>query len=82
LGRLGVRDSGGRERVSPRLNSLESLFDKEGLREFGARGLKRVLRQPPRIVPRGDYWHEWWSGGEKGILMHLSCVMDSRSPSS
>jgi hypothetical protein len=27
--------------VSPRLNSLESLFDKEGLRELGARGLKR-----------------------------------------
>jgi hypothetical protein len=26
--------------VSPRINSLESLFDKEGLREFGARGLK------------------------------------------
>ena len=26
--------------MSPRINSLESLFDKEGLREFGARGLK------------------------------------------
>ena len=26
--------------VSPNLNSLESLFDKEELREFGARGLK------------------------------------------
>jgi hypothetical protein len=25
--------------VSPKLNSLESLFDKEGLREFGDRGL-------------------------------------------
>ena len=29
--------------VSPNLNSLESLFDKEGLREFGARGLKAHL---------------------------------------
>ena len=26
--------------MSPRINSLESLFDKEGLREFGARELK------------------------------------------
>ena len=26
--------------MSPKINSLESLFDKEGLREFGARGLK------------------------------------------
>ena len=51
--------------VFPRLNSLESLFDKEGLREFGARGLKRVLRQPPRIAATGDSWHEWGSGGEK-----------------
>ena len=25
----------------PRLDSLESLFDKEALREFGAKGLKR-----------------------------------------
>ena len=29
-----------RSGVSPRINSLESLFDKEGLREFGVRGLK------------------------------------------
>ena len=36
-----AEDSG----VSPNLNSLESLFDKEGLREFVA----RVVRQaPPR----------------------------------
>jgi len=28
--------------VSPRLNSLECLFDKEGLRGFGARGLKEA----------------------------------------
>ena len=48
--------------VPPRLNSLESLFDKEGLREFGARGLKvvcetaskgmtqRVLTQQARTI--------------------------------
>jgi hypothetical protein len=28
--------------VTQILNSLESLFDKEGLREFGARGLKSL----------------------------------------
>jgi hypothetical protein len=27
-------------------NSLESLFDKEGLREFGARGLNRRTHDP------------------------------------
>jgi hypothetical protein len=34
----------------PRLNSLESLFDKEGLREFGARGLN-APRQPTMPIP-------------------------------
>jgi hypothetical protein len=29
--------------VSPSINPLESLFDKEGLREFGASGLKEGL---------------------------------------
>jgi len=29
--------------VSPRLNSLESLFVKEGLREFGAKGREGIL---------------------------------------
>jgi hypothetical protein len=51
--------------VSPRLNSLESLFAKEGLREFGAKGVRRNLDAPelcpgfplPRIRedrPRGN----------------------------
>ena len=30
--------------VSPRINSLESLFDKEGLREFGAKGLTWTIK--------------------------------------
>jgi 1,4-dihydroxy-2-naphthoyl-CoA synthase len=35
--------------VSPKINSLESLFDKEGLREFGARGLKMEAYQDIRF---------------------------------
>jgi hypothetical protein len=45
--------------VTPILNSLESFFDKEGLREFGAGGLKRgseVAAQMPTESWEDSFW--------------------------
>jgi hypothetical protein len=48
-------------------NSLESLFDKEGLREFGGiRGLKRAPREG-RWVSRPLYPHYTWIPASAGM---------------
>ena len=52
------QDAAGALGMSPRLNSLESLFDKEGLGEFGARGLKEGCVTASTNRPYRGSWHE------------------------
>jgi hypothetical protein len=62
--------------VSPNLNSLESLFDKEGLREFGDSGLKRLDQRSSDMPSRinGD-------SSEPGNLGIVKSVVDATARS-